>query len=34
LGEIADLIRGQDLDLVILNEVDFDCTWSYGVNQA
>ncbi|MDF1711464.1 MAG: endonuclease/exonuclease/phosphatase family protein [Akkermansiaceae bacterium] len=34
LGEIADLIRGQDLDLVILNEVDFDCTWSNGVNQA
>ncbi|MDB2673451.1 endonuclease/exonuclease/phosphatase family protein [Akkermansiaceae bacterium] len=34
LDEIADLIREQDLDLVILNEVDFNCTWSHGVNQA
>lgn len=25
---------GQDLDLVILNEVDFDATWSGHVNQA
>lgn len=31
---IADLIRTQDLDLLILNEMDFDCTWSHGVNQA
>ena len=34
LDEIADLIREQDLDLVILNEVDFNCMWSHGVNQA
>ena len=34
LSEIADLISEQDLDLVVLNEVDFDCTWSHGVNQA
>ncbi len=34
LAEIAELIREKDLDVVVLNEVDFDCTWSHGVNQA
>lgn len=34
LEMIAGLIRSEDLDLVILNEVDFNCTWSHGVNQA
>lgn len=34
LAEIAGLIREMNLDVVILNEVDFDCTWSHGVNQA
>ncbi len=34
LRNIAAVLEAQDLDLVILNEVDFDCTWSHGVNQA
>lgn len=34
LAEIGELIREKDLDVVVLNEVDFDCTWSHGVNQA
>lgn len=34
LDAIADLLRAQIADIVILNEVDFNCTWSGGVNQA
>ena len=34
LNDIADLINEHQLDVLILNEVDFDCTWSHGVNQA
>ncbi len=34
LDEIADLIATLDADIVVLNEVDFDSTWSHGVNQA
>lgn len=34
LEEIASLLREAQLDLVVLNEVDFNCTWSGGVNQA
>ena len=34
LDRIADLLRRIDADVVVLNEVDFDCTWSYSVNQA
>jgi len=34
MREIAELIRGQDLDVLVLNEVDFNCTWSHGLNQA
>lgn len=34
LRRIADVIREQDADLVVLNEADFDATWSHGVNHA
>jgi len=34
LNAIAELIKKHQLDVLILNEVDFDCTWSHGVNQA
>lgn len=34
ISEIAQLIKNQDLDIVILNEVDFNSFWSGGVNQA
>ena len=34
LSEIADLLRGVNADVVVLNEVDFDCSWSRSVNQA
>ena len=34
LDRIADLLRRIDADVVVLNEVDFDCTWSNSVNQA
>ncbi len=34
LDQIAELLRDQDLDLLVLNEVDFNCSWSFGVNQA
>jgi endonuclease/exonuclease/phosphatase family metal-dependent hydrolase len=34
LDEIAAFLREQDADIVVLNEVDFDTTWSHGVNQA
>ena len=34
LRRIADVIRNVDADVVVLNEVDFDAGWSYGVNQA
>lgn len=34
LEEIADLLRTIDADIVVLNEVDFDSSWSHSVNQA
>lgn len=34
LKDIAQLLRDARLDLVVLNEVDFDATWSGNVNQA
>ncbi len=34
LHDIARVILEQNADIVVLNEVDFDSTWSYGVNQA
>jgi len=34
LDEIAELLREFDADVVVLNEVDFDSSWSGGVNQA
>ncbi len=34
LKDIALLLREQELDVVMLNEVDFSCCWSYHVNQA
>lgn len=34
LRRIARVIRNVDADVVVLNEVDFDATWSGGVNQA
>ncbi|MCA9217471.1 MAG: endonuclease/exonuclease/phosphatase family protein [Planctomycetales bacterium] len=34
LSEIAKLLVSIDADVVVLNEVDFDSTWSYGENQA
>jgi endonuclease/exonuclease/phosphatase family metal-dependent hydrolase len=34
LGQIADVLRDIDADIVVLNEVDFDCSWSHGINQA
>lgn len=34
LDEIASLLRRIDADIVVLNEVDFDCSWSSHTNQA
>ena len=34
LDEIAELIKSVDADIVVLNEVDFDSSWSHSVNQA
>lgn len=34
LNAIARLINEHHLDVLILNEVDFDCTWSHRINQA
>jgi|GEM_PF-657157 len=34
LSAIATLIRDQNLDVVVLNEVDTGCTWSHGVDQV
>ncbi|MHC4664251.1 MAG: endonuclease/exonuclease/phosphatase family protein [Planctomycetota bacterium] len=34
LDDIVRLIRESNPDVVVLNEVDFSCTWSGGVNQA
>lgn len=34
LDKMGALIQAHNLDLLILNEVDFDCSWSQGVNQA
>ena len=34
LDQITDLLRRIDADVVVLNEVDFESTWSYSINQA
>lgn len=34
LRDIAAVIRSMDADAVVLNEVDFDSSWSHGLNQA
>ncbi|MBT4866697.1 MAG: hypothetical protein HON53_16460 [Planctomycetaceae bacterium] len=34
LREIAAFLRDSELDVVVLNEVDFDSSWSHRVNQA
>lgn len=34
LDDIAELLREIDADVVVLNEVDFDASWSNNVNQA
>lgn len=34
LNQIAAVLRTADADVVVLNEVDFDCSWSHSVNQA
>ncbi|GAB4135305.1 MAG: endonuclease/exonuclease/phosphatase family protein [Planctomycetaceae bacterium] len=34
IAQIAELIQKSNADVVILNEVDFDSTWSGGQNQA
>ena len=34
INEIADLLRKEDAEIVILNEVDFNSSWSGGLNQA
>jgi endonuclease/exonuclease/phosphatase family metal-dependent hydrolase len=34
LDQIAAQIRSQQVDLIVLNEVDFDADWSFGVDQA
>ncbi len=34
LRRIARTLKEQSLDIIILNEVDFDSVWSHGVNQA
>lgn len=34
LDAIADLLRDINADVVVLNEVDFDSSWSHSVNQA
>ena len=34
LDRIAELLRDINADVVVLNEVDFDSSWSYSVNQA
>ena len=34
LRKIGKLLQKIDADVVVLNEVDFDCSWSHGVNQA
>jgi endonuclease/exonuclease/phosphatase family metal-dependent hydrolase len=34
LDQMGDLLNRIDADVVVLNEVDFDASWSHGVNQA
>ncbi len=34
LDQISDLLRALDADIVVLNEVDFDSSWSLSRNQA
>jgi endonuclease/exonuclease/phosphatase family metal-dependent hydrolase len=34
LRDIGELLSRSDLDVVVLNEVDFDAHWSYGSDQA
>lgn len=34
LEKLAELMKSENLDVIILNEVDFNCSWSHGVDQA
>ena len=34
LDEIAELLKKLDVDVIVLNEVDFDASWSNRINQA
>ncbi len=34
IDRIAELLTETDADVVVLNEVDFDCSWSHHVDQA
>jgi endonuclease/exonuclease/phosphatase family metal-dependent hydrolase len=34
LDKIAEMIKQQNVDIVVLQEVDFDATWSYNVDEA
>lgn len=34
LAAIGELLRSEKLDIIVLNEVDFDSIWSHNVNQA
>ena len=34
LDQISELLREMDADVLVLNEVDFDSSWSYSLNQA
>ena len=34
LTDLAALVQNAGINILVLNEVDFDCTWSHGINQA
>lgn len=34
LDRIAGVLRSLDADVILINEVDFNCSWSHGINQA
>ncbi|MDA8745649.1 endonuclease/exonuclease/phosphatase family protein [Rubripirellula amarantea] len=34
LARLSNLLRDSKSDIVVLNEVDFDCSWSHHMNQA
>lgn len=34
LEQLAGLMKQESLDVIVLNEVDFNCSWSHGVDQA